>query len=295
MANTFLKYWTLVREYVMIAFGLFLYACAWKGFLLGHQIVGGGATGISALIYYATGFPVYASYLIMNSILMAFAVKALGIEFSIRTIYGILVLTFWFAILPEAPIGTFVAETDNFLACVIGGLMWGVGLGFVFINNGSSGGTDIIAKLINKYRNITLGRGLLYCDVLISSASYFLQEDVDDGIKHIIYGLCTLCVAMLALEMFINGVRQSVQFFIFSKKHAEIADAISREVYRGVTILDGTGWYSKKPIKVVTVLARKHESVKIFKIVKTIDSNAFVSQSSAIGVYGEGFDQMIHK
>ncbi len=292
MSSKFLKYWVPVREYVMIALGLLLYALAWKGMLLGHQIVGGGATGISALIYYTTGFPMYASYLLMNVVLILMAVKVLGLAFSVRSLYGIVVLTLWFAIIPEAPIGTFVSETDNFMACVIGGLMWGVGLGVVFINNGSSGGTDIIAKIVTKYKNITLGRSLLYCDVIIVSSSYFLKEG---SLEHIVYGLCTLTIAVLSLDMFINGVRQSVQFLIFSRKHVEIADAISNEVKRGVTILDGTGWYSKEPIKVVTVLARKSESVKIFKIVKNIDPQAFVSQSSAIGVYGEGFDAIVNK
>lgn len=295
MSSKILKKTLPIREYVMIALGLLLYACAWKGVLLAHQITGGGATGICALIYYSTGFPVWLSYLIINSVLLLFAVKILDLAFSLRTIYGVLVLTIWFAIIPEAPIGTFLAETDNFLACVLGGLMWGVGMGIVFISNGSSGGTDIIAKIVNKYRNITLGRSLLYCDVLIVSSSYFLQEDSEAGLKSIIYGLCALSIAVFTLDMVVNGVRQSVQFLIFSRKYEEIADAISIEVKRGVTLLDGTGWHSKEPIKVITVLARKNESVKIFRLVKNIDPNAFVSQSSAIGVYGEGFDQMVVK
>ena len=294
MYKTFVKKaFPLIREYLMIALGLLLYACAWKSVLFAHQIVGGGATGVSAIIYYATGFPVWALYLIINTVLLLFAIKILDLAFSIRTIYGVIVLTLWFAVIPEAPIGTFLAVTDNFLACVIGGLMWGAGMGIVFIYNGSSGGTDIIVKVLNKYKNITLGRSLLYCDVLIVSSSYFLQEDSENGLKFIVYGLCSLTIAVLTLDMVVNGVRQSVQFFIFSKRHTEIANAISTEVKRGVTILDGTGWHSKEPIKVVTVLARKNESVKIFRLVKNIDPNAFVSQSSAIGVYGEGFDQMI--
>jgi len=157
----------------------------------------------------------------------------------------------------------------------------------VFLNNGSSGGTDIIAKVVNKYRNITLGRILLYCDVLIISSSYFLQNG---SIERIVYGLTALTVTTLTVDMVINGVRQSVQFFIFSKNYEEIASRINSEVHRGVTILDGMGWYSKEPVKVITVIARKNESIKIFRLVKEIDPNAFISQSSAIGVYGEGFD-----
>ncbi|MBP1676426.1 MAG: hypothetical protein H6Q20_985, partial [Bacteroidetes bacterium] len=173
------------------------------------------------------------------------------------------------------------------MACILGGLISGAGIGIVFLSNGSSGGTDIIAKVINKYRNITLGRILLYCDVLIISSSYFLSNG---SIERIVYGLTQLAVTTLAVDMVVNGVRQSVQFFIFSKNYEEIATRINVEVHRGVTILDGMGWYSKEPVKVITVIARKNESVKIFRIVKDEDPNAFISQSSAIGVYGQGFD-----
>lgn len=279
--------WTQVREYIFIAFGLLLYAGAWKAFLLPHQITGGGVTGIGALTYYATGIPISVTYFSINAVLLLFAIKSVGVKFSLRTIYGVAVLTVFFSLLPQAVPGTFVGKDDNFMACIIGGLLSGVGIGLVFLSNGSSGGTDIIAKVVNKYRNITLGRILLYCDVLIISSSYFLEIG---SIERIVYGLTALTVTTLAVDMVINGVRQSVQFFIFSKEYEEIATRINLEVHRGVTILDGMGWYSKEPVKVITVIARKNESIKIFRIVKEIDPNAFISQSSAIGVYGEGFD-----
>lgn len=275
------------KEYIFIAFGLFLYAGAWKAFLLPHQITGGGVTGIGALVYYATGIPISMTYFSINAVLLLIAVKSIGLKFSLRTIYGVAILTVFFTILPQAPVGTFVGEKEDFMACIIGGLLSGVGIGIVFLSNGSSGGTDIIAKVVNKYRNITLGRILLYCDVLIISSSYFLEIG---SIERIVYGLTALTVTTLSVDMVINGVRQSVQFFIFSKEYEQIATRINTEVRRGVTVLDGMGWYSKEPVKVITVIARKNESVKIFRIVKDIDPNAFISQSSAIGVYGEGFD-----
>lgn len=279
--------WINVREYLLIAFGLFLYAGAWKGLLLPHQITGGGVTGIGALVYYATGIPISATYFTINLVLLAIAVRSVGWNFSLRTIYGVAVLTLFFTFMPQAPLGTFVHGDENFMACVLGGLLMGAGIGIVFLANGSSGGTDIIAKVVNKYRNITLGRVLLYCDVLIISSSFFLEIG---SIERIVYGLTALTVSTVAVDMVINGVRQSVQFFIFSKEYEQIATRINIEVHRGVTILDGTGWYSKQPVKVITVIARKSESIKIFRIVKEIDPNAFISQSSAIGVYGEGFD-----
>lgn len=279
--------WINVREYIIIALGLFMYAAAWKAFLLPHQIVGGGVTGIGALVYYATGLPISITYFVLNAILLAFAIKSVGWNFSLRTIYGVIVMTIFFSILPQAQLGTFVGKEDNFMACIIGGIMAGAGIGLVFLSNGSSGGTDIIAKIVNKNRNITLGRILLYCDVLIISSSYFLKIG---SIERIVYGLSQLAVSTVAVDMVINGVRQSVQFFIFSKHYDKIANRINLEVQRGVTILDGTGWYSKEPVKVITVIARKNESTKIFRIVKDEDPNAFISQSSAIGVYGQGFD-----
>jgi len=279
--------WTEIREYVFIAFGLLLYAGAWKAFLLPHQITGGGVTGIGAIIYYATGTPISVSYFAMNFVLLLIAVRSIGWKFSLRTIYGVGLITLFFAVLPQAVPGTFVGREDNFMACVLGGLISGAGIGIVFLSNGSSGGTDIIAKVVNKHRNITLGRILLYCDVLIICSSYFFKFG---SIEKIVYGLSAMAISTIAVDMVINGVRQSVQFFIFSKEYEQIANRINVDVHRGVTILDGMGWYSKQPVKVVTVIARKNESIKIFRIVKDIDPNAFISQTSAIGVYGEGFD-----
>ncbi|HOK35734.1 MAG TPA: YitT family protein [Paludibacteraceae bacterium] len=283
------KNWITIREYVLITFGLLMYAFAWKGFLLPHQITGGGVTGIGAIVYYATGIPIFLTYFSINLILLIAALKIIGFKFSVRTIYGVIAITLFFAVIPQAKTGTFVAPNDNFMACVLGGLISGTGLGIVFLNNGSSGGTDIIAKIVNKYRNITLGRVLLYCDVLIICSSYFFSFG---SLEKVVYGLTNMAIANLSIDWVINGVRQSVQFFIFSKEYDKIATRINEEIHRGATILEGTGWYSKQPVKVVTVIARKNESQRIFRIVKEVDPDAFVSQSSVIAVYGKGFDVM---
>ncbi len=281
------KTWISIREYVFITLGLLMYAFAWKSLLIPHQITGGGVTGVGALIYYATGIPVFASYLTINALLLLIAFKIVGGQFSLRTILGVGILTIFLTFIPQLPRGTLVDENESFMACVLGGLIMGAGIGLVFLNNGSSGGTDIIAKVVNKYRNITLGRALLYTDVLIISSSYFLEFG---SLEKIVYGLTTLTISTVTVDMLINGVRQSVQFFIFSKEFEAIANRINTEMHRGVTILDGMGWYSKEPVKVVTVVVRKNESISIFRIVKEIDPKAFISQASVIGVYGEGFD-----
>ncbi len=289
MIHLWEKYAREIREYVLISVGLLIYAFGWKFILLQHHIVGGGATGVAAIVQYATDglIPMAATYGAVNLVLLVIAIKTLGLEFSIRTIWGVTCLTLWLAIIPELaePI---VPLEDHFLACVVGGMMCGFGIGIVFLNNGSSGGTDIIAMIVNKYhRDISLGRGLFFCDCMVIGSSYFLPTG---NMTTVVYGLVLMFVAAYCVDVTVNGMRQSVQFLIFSRKHDEIAHAIMTEVPRGVTLLDGIGAYSKQPIKVVCVLARKGESTKIFQIVKRIDPNAFVSQSQAAGVYGQGFN-----
>ena len=275
-----------IRDHFQIVFGLLLYAFGWKAFLLPHQITGGGVTGIGALVFYATGIPVSITYFAINAVLLLIAIRSIGLSFSLKTIFGVAVLTFLFSVIPIFPRGTFVAENESFMACVLGSILAGVGVGIVFISNGSSGGTDIIAKILNQSRNITLGRAMLYCDVIIVSSSYFIFGSVEK----IVYGLVVLTISSISVDMVVNGVRQSVQFFIISREYEKIADRINTEVHRGVTILNGEGWYSKEPVKVVMVIARKNQSVAIFRLVKAVDPDAFVSQGSVIGVYGRGFE-----
>ena len=174
------------------------------------------------------------------------------------------------------------------MATVVGAGLLGFGIGIVFINNGSTGGTDIIAWIINKYKDVTLGRMIMYCDIIIISSCYFVFYDW----KRVLFGFTVLFVMSIVIDYVVNSNRQSVQFLIFSKKHEEIAEVITKELHRGVTLLDGTGWYSKQSIKVVVVLAKKSQSLEIFRLVKDIDENAFISQSNVVGVYGEGFDKL---
>jgi uncharacterized membrane-anchored protein YitT (DUF2179 family) len=278
------------KEYVTILFGLALYTLGWTGFLLPHQITTGGITGLGALIYYYNGLPVAVTYFSINVVLLFFSVRLFGWKFSIRTIFGVIMLTLFLTIAQDFFKKPFLVN-EPFMACIVGGLLAGAGVGTVLTANGSTGGTDIIALIINKYRNITPGRAMLFCDLIIICSSYLLFHSIDK----ILYGLTSLVVSSWAVDMVVSGDRQSVQFFIFSSKFEAIAERINLEAHRGVTVLDGMGWYSKEPAKVLCVLARKNESVKIFRIVKQVDPKAFVSQSSVIGVYGKGFDIMKSK
>ena len=289
------------RDYLAITFGLICYSIGWAAFMLPYQITTGGVTGIAAIIYYATGIEIQVSYFVINAIFLGFALKILGPKFSIKTVFAMFMLTFllWlFQLLVnnyvEVPDMTadgkplLLGPGQDFMACIIGAAMCGVGLGIVFNYNGSTGGTDIIAAIVNKYKDVTLGRMIMICDVFIISSCYFIFHDW----RRVIFGFVTLFIIGVVLDWIINSARQSVQFFIFSKKYDEIADRIIKDADRGVTVLDGTGWYSKANVKVLVVLAKKRQSLDIFRLVKRIDPNAFISQSSVIGVYGEGFEKL---
>jgi uncharacterized membrane-anchored protein YitT (DUF2179 family) len=283
-----------VKDYLSITFGLFCYALGWAAFLLPYQITTGGVTGISALIYYVTGVEIQVSYFIINAVLMGFALKILGPKFSIKTIFAIFMLTFmlwflqWFMKDADGNLPMLLGPGQDFMACVVGAGLLGFGIGVVFCNNGSTGGTDIIAWIINKYKDVTLGRMIMYCDVVIISSCYFVFHDW----KRVLFGFTVLFIMSIVIDYVVNSARQSVQFLIFSKKHDEIAEGIAKQINRGVTLLDGKGWYSKQDIKVVVVLAKKTQSLDIFRLVKDIDPNAFISQSNVVGVYGEGFDRL---
>jgi len=277
------------RDYILITFGLICYAIGWSAFLLPYQITTGGVTGVSAIIYYSTGVPIQYSYFIINAILMTAAIKILGPKFSIKTTYAIFSLTFLLWLFQQLIGNTLIlGPGQDFMACVIGASLCGIGLGVVFINNGSTGGTDIIAAVVNKYRDVTFGRMILYCDVVIISSCYFVFNDW----RRVVFGFVTLVVISYVLDLIVNSARQSVQFLIFSKEYQNIADRIIADTHRGVTVLNGTGWYSKNDVKVLVVMAKKSQSIQIFRLVKDIDPNAFISQSSVIGVYGEGFDRI---
>ena len=282
------------RDYLLISLGLFSYALAWAVFMIPYQITTGGTTGIGAILYYATGVPIQYTYFIINAVLMTLAIKVLGPKFSIKTTYAIIMLTLmleftqWLVKNPDGTFPQLLGEGQDTMACLIGSVMCGAGLGIAFNCGGSTGGTDIIAAVVHKYKDVALGRMVMLVDCLIISSCYFVFHDW----RRVIFGFVTLFVMGYVIDYIVNSARQSVQFLIFSNKYEEIADRITRETHRGVTVLDGTGWYSQNHVKVLVVLAYKRQSNEIFQLVKEIDPNAFVSQSSVIGVYGEGFDRL---
>jgi uncharacterized membrane-anchored protein YitT (DUF2179 family) len=287
-----------IKEYLMIIVATIPYAIAVNWILVPHTIVGGGLTGLCEIIYFATDtfVPIWLSSFVCNLALLIAAFFTVGWRYCVRTLWGVLWYTIWLKVIeiPAEPV-----ITDPFMAVILGGLFMGSFLGIVFLNNGSTGGVDIVAMIVNKYKHLPMGRVLMACDIVIILCAYFLPEIKElpfgQGLEKILFGLCYTFMAGTAVDWVLNRTRQSVQFFIFSEKYDEIAEAIMTQVPRGVTFLDATGGYSKSPTKVITTIARKHESATIFRLVNAIDPKAFISQSQVRGVFGQGFESIKEK
>ncbi|MBR6962891.1 MAG: YitT family protein [Prevotella sp.] len=290
-----------VRDYIFITLGLILYSFGFTFFLMPYEIVTGGVAGIAAIVYYATSFPNSYTYFLVNAALLAIGLKLLGWKFLVKTIYAILMLTFLLELMrdlmPLDAQGHFVkilGEGQNFMSLIIGCMMTGSALGIVFLNNGSTGGTDIIAASVNKYKPWSLGTVLIFVDFIIIGSCFFIPQfgSFLERSYMVVFGFCTMVIENFMLDYIYNRQRSSVQFLIFSKKWQEIANELGTKTDHGVTILDGHGWYTGQERKVICLLARKSESTYIFRLIKLIDPNAFVSQSAVIGVYGEGFEKI---
>lgn len=276
----------VLEDYTIMTFGLFLFAMAWVLFILPAEIAGGGISGVAAVVFYASKVPVSITYFVINIFLVIIAIKVLGANFGVKTIYSILVVTAIFAIFPDLISEPLV--DDMFLSSVLGGMMSGVGLGIVFSRGGSTGGTDIIAMIVNKYRNVSPGRVIMLCDVVIIASIYFVSQSVEK----LVYGFVVMWVVSYTLDSFLSGANRSAQMFIISKEYEAIAEFINNESIRGVTLLDGSGWYSKEETKIVMSVVRKKETGAIFRKIKQIDPDAFISMGSVMGVYGQGFEKL---
>ncbi len=276
----------VIRSYVFIVFGLFIFAFGWTAFLIPSKIVGGGVAGISTLLYYSFGLPVGVWYLLINVGLVLFGMKTLGKRFALNSVFGILTNTLLFMVLQ--PVFKEPLVSDQFMAALIGGGLAGVGLGIAFANGGNSGGTDIIALVVSYYRNISPGRIILYIDVFIIASSYLVFHSVEK----IVYGYVVMAVASYTIDLVLEGERQSFQFMVFSRKNPDIARRISQEVGRGVTLWKGYGWYSKREFDVMLVVGRKHDKGHIMRIINEVDENAFVSVSKVQAVFGENFERI---
>ena len=286
------RIWEFTLDFLAINLGMAIYALGWAAFLLPYHITTGGMTGMFAILYYLTKFPISAAVLIANSILLIIALKPLGWKFVGKTAYATIALSSFLELGQQmmtdesGHLMQILGEGQDSMACVLGAILNGLGIGIVFLTGGSTGGWDIIAALVNKYRNITFGRALLILDFVVIASCWPIFHDV----RMVVFGYVTLVVYTYALDMLINSARQDIQFIIFTRKPDEICQRIISETCHRVTSMNGEGYYSHQDIKVLITIVHKRESVKILRMIQETDPAAFVSQSRAEGVYGNGFN-----
>lgn len=276
-----------IRDYVFIILGLALYAFALSAFIIPEHVVTGGVVGLASLTHFAFGWNIGIVNYGVNLVLLAIAFRTVGKQFVFRTVFGAtvgsLLLYFFVPLFPHPIVGG-----QPFMNIIIGATLCGMGLGTIFNHNGSSAGTDIVAAMAAKKTNVSFGMMMLYCDVCIISSSYFIFEQIDI----IFYGLIFMVINSFTADMVINNNRRAVQFLIISKRWEDIANAINNDANRGCTLVHGTGWYTKQDVKMLLVVSRRIESVSIFRIIKAIDPDAFVTQTNVNGAYGMGFDEV---
>ena len=294
------------KEYALLILGLLLYVLGWTIFLVPNNLVGGGVTGIASIIQYAThgAIKIGYTYFTVNTILLIIALFTLGKGFGGKTVVAIILaslgLNLFQTLIPAEICQTLAVDNGKLMSVIMGGILVGIGIGLTMSAGGSTGGTDIIALIVNKYRGISPGKMILGMDVFIILSSLLVPSFTPDGelvpfvekIVNVVYGLILITICSTVLDLYLAGSKQSVQLFILSHKYEEIADAISKDLHRGVTVLDGQGWYSKKPTHVLMVLTRKTDLNIMLRYIKSIDPDAFLSVSTVTGVYGRGFESI---
>lgn len=291
---------TTVKEYILMTVGMFCYAFGWIGCILPAKCVGGGATGLSLLIYYFTGQTLSIGVLvfIINAILLLIAGFIVGWKFGIKTIFCICILSVAMSTLQEIftlPDGTImdIFKLDNrLLSTIIGGIFSGVGVAMCFSQGGSTGGVDIVAMIINNYRTVSYGKIVRAIDSVIIGAAILLPASANIGIDGVIYGFVMTAVLSYTVDMLMTGNQQSNQIMIVCKDYQQMADAMNNIAHRGATILDAKGWYSKNQHNIVMVVCRKRDTSVVLKIIKEVDPDAFITVGSVMGVYGKGFDAL---
>ena len=307
MENPNKKVFRTIKEYILITLGILIYTCGWTIFLTPNNMFGGGVSGISAIIQFATGIKMGYTYFVINAILLLISLFIIGPSFGIKTVYAIFLASFCLnieqSIIPAQFIHDFALSNGKLMCAIIGGSMAGLGIGMSISQGGSSGGTDIIALIITKYRNISPGKVILLIDVFIIASSLLVPSITSDGQQlpfvdkfiTAVYGMIIVTVCGNIADIYLAGSKQSVQLFILSHKYEEIADMIGRDFHRGVTVLDGKGWYTKQESSVLMVITRKSDVNILLRAIKAIDPDVFLSISSVRGVYGRGFDSIKEK
>ncbi len=309
---------SVLRDLLAMLMGVILYSVGWTGFILSQGVTTGGLAGITSIIQFATNIPVYIPYNIINVGLVIVSIIFLGWKFSLKTFIGVSML---FVFIPVGQalfgdpasavyqnlaswltslipnVGPLFTTDQSLLAVAFGGIFCGGGLFMVFNVNGSTGGTDVIVALFNKYKNISLGRALIMTDAVIIGASflvniYFRDMAVQPAVESLALSAVEIIFCSVTLDFLTNSNKQSVQLFIFSKEYKKISDAIIVRLNKGTTLIHAEGGYSGNSSKILMLVVRKNMLQNVNRIVREIDPDAFVSQGTVHGVYGQGFDTL---
>lgn len=278
------------KDYFLITLGLVLYAVGVIAFIVPGKMVTGGGVGIALLVEYATGIPLQYTNLVLNLILLTIAFKILGSRFLIKTLYAVIMLTILLG-LARVVFKEGLIENEPMMSGIVGALLCGTGIGIVVSNGGSTGGMDIVFAIINKFKNMSFGKIMLVFDCFIISSSYFIFHDH----KIVVASIIVLAVVTYTIDYIINDNKQSIQLLIFTHHYEKIATAINVEMKRGCTIIDGLGWYTQKPIKIIVVVTKRSEEQDLFKLIHAIDETAFISESTVRNAYGLGFNAMMKR
>ena len=280
------KITSILRSHAIITFGLLCISFGWCAFLIPSNVTGGGVSGVAAIVYFATGFPPGITYLLVNTVLILIAMKIVHVSFGLKSIYGVVVFSLLLGVFTQIFQEPLVSDT--LLATVVGAILSGIGSGIIFTQGGSAGGTDLIAMMITNHRNISPGRVIMMVDVVVISSSFLIFH----SLERMIYGYCVMVISSYVVDFVLAGSKQSYQLFIFSEKYEEVAANIFSNVKRGLTLVDAQGWYTRKSTKMIIVIVRKYEVTDVFRAIKEIDPDAFISMGNVMGVYGKGFDRM---
>ncbi len=286
----------VLRDYFMLTMACFFFAMAWECFLIPNGMGAGGMMGLCTVIQYATAGFIKAqySYVVINAVLIIIAVLLMGIGFGFKTIYCIAVSTLAMGLVSRLGVlhcvpGGFFYIQERVLIPIVAGVFEAVGIGLVLRYGGSTGGTDIVALMVNKYWPVSLSMAFLVADLVICAMLLFLP---DKNFSDMCYALEEVVVFSMMIDTVVGGKRSSYQLMVFSEKYGEIADHIIQNMDRGVTVLKAQGWFTKKEKNVLYILISQRELPSLTKVIRETDPKAFMSVSPTNNVYGEGFEEI---
>lgn len=282
------KILSVIWDYLLMTIGGFIFCIAWTSFIIPNGLSSGGLTGLCTIIQFATGIPIGWTYPTINVLLLILSFFTLGKGFGFKTIYMIAMTSLFFEVLPKFP-QLVVMMDEKLLVALVGAAMESVGLGLVLMRGGSAGGTDIIAMMVNKYWPVSPGRVYLVTDLFIIACLLVVP---DKGLVDMIYAYVIMLGFSFGVDFVLLGNKSSVQILVFSSKYEQIANHIINDIHRGVTALQSVGWYTQNEGKVLLILVRKYQMNEVVNAIKEIDRKAFISVSTAMSVYGEGFEEV---